>query len=376
MRGWMKWSLFVLPAMIWTAGFTGTGWAYDINEKLSVGGVMAGACQYRSVDHDDPDFESTGRGGAAFQPEVSFRPTDGDEVFVKLGLGAGNALKPTDPEKPSFALSPWAADLEDDVKDINGRNRDYLLTVWYKHTFRFSEDHALGITGGIIDATDYVDENAHANDEFTQFMNEALVNAPNGFAPSYDAGGAVEWELGSFSAKGVAMGVGENDDGISYHYYAAQLGYHPKTGLGEGNYRVVFATTSKDFLDTLQENKEAQKAIIVSLDQELGDVFGAWVRFGWGKDDAVVVWKNLHSGGIDVKGKGWGREKDNIGIGYARLSKGNQDIDRSHAFEAYYRCVFNEFLAATADVQYMADRYHEGDDRKGWVFGVRLSVEF
>ncbi len=51
-------------------------------------------------------------------------------------------------------------------------------------------------TGGIIDSTDYVDENAYANDEYTQFMNEALVNGPNGFAPSYDIGGAVEWEIG------------------------------------------------------------------------------------------------------------------------------------------------------------------------------------
>ena len=44
------------------------------------------------------------------------------------------------------------------------------------YTFGFGEDHTLGATGGIIDSTDYLDENAFANDEYTQFMSEALVN--------------------------------------------------------------------------------------------------------------------------------------------------------------------------------------------------------
>lgn len=66
---------------------------------------------------------------ASIQPEASFRPTENDLFSFKLGFGAGNGLKATDPDKPSFALAPWAADLEDDVKDINGRNRDYLLTA-------------------------------------------------------------------------------------------------------------------------------------------------------------------------------------------------------------------------------------------------------
>jgi len=376
MARWMKWSVCSLTALACLTGTAGYGKAYEISEKLSVGGTMAGAYQYRILADEIPDFENIGRGGAAFQPEVSFRPTDKDMFFMKLGFGAGNALKQIDPEKPSFALSPWAADLEDDVRNINGRGRDYLLAAWYKRAFDFAEDHSLGITGGIIDATDYVDENAYANDEFTQFMNEALSNGPNVFAPSYDIGGALEWEFGAFSVKGVAMGVGENEDGYTYNYYAAQLGYHPKTGLGEGNYRVIFATTTKDFLDPEQEKKEARKATLLSFDQELGEIFGAWIRFGWGDEGPVLVWKNLYSGGIDIKGNWWNREKDNIGIGYGHLSRGNQDIDKTHVFETYYRLVFNEILSATADVQYMKDDYHEGDNRKGWILGVRVTAEF
>jgi hypothetical protein len=55
-------------------------------------------------------------------------------------------------------------------------------------------------------------------------MNEALVNGPHAFVPSYDIGGVLAWEISKFSAKGVVMNVGENDEGNSYHFYGAQSG--------------------------------------------------------------------------------------------------------------------------------------------------------
>jgi len=161
-----------------------TSFAYEINDKLSIGGVMAGAYQYQDIDPEFDDFESVGRGALPIQPEISFTPTGKDQIFAKFGFAAGNGLN----EKSPFLLAPWAADLEDDVKNLNGRNRDYLLTVWYKHTFEFSEDFTVALTGGIIDATEYLDENVFANDEFTQFMNQAFVNGPISFLPSYDTG--------------------------------------------------------------------------------------------------------------------------------------------------------------------------------------------
>ena len=275
----------------------GTVLGYDITDKFSIGGVLAGAYQYQSGD----DIDDKGRGALPFQPEFSFRPTERDEVFAKFGFAAGNGLNDT----TEFNLAPWAADLEDDVKNINGRNRDYLLTVWYKHTFELSESHSLGLTGGIIDATDYIDENAYANDEYTQFMNEALVNAPIGFAPSYDIGGAVEWEVGSWAIMAVGMNVGENDDGNNYNFFAAQLGYKVSTSLGEGNYRLIVQTTSKESLDE-DGDKENLLAAIISFDHQLGEMFGAWIRFGWQDDKALIDYDILFSGGLIITGKWYG----------------------------------------------------------------------
>jgi hypothetical protein len=36
-----------------------------------------------------------------------------------------------------------------------------------------------------------------------------FLNGPNGFATSYDIGGAVEWEIGSWDITAMGMNVGE-----------------------------------------------------------------------------------------------------------------------------------------------------------------------
>jgi porin len=222
------------------------------------------------------DTSDGGKPAVPVQPEISFRPTEQDEFFIKFGFAAGNGLN----NKSPFALTVWAADLEDDVKDINGRNRDYLLTAWYKHTFQFRETHTLGLSWGLVDSTDYLGENTFANDEYTQFLNEAFVNARTRNAPSYDIGGALQWAYGNFSVNGVIMDVGKNDDDNNYQFYGVQLGYTLNSSLGEGNYRVIMDVTSQDFLNPDGEEKEQLAAATLSFDQQLGDIIGAFLRVG------------------------------------------------------------------------------------------------
>jgi hypothetical protein len=352
----------------------GSGTLGRFAKKVAFSGIIAGAYQYESVSGPS-NVDDFGRGAVPIQLEVSVKPTDNDEFFSKFGFAAGNGLNVG---KQPFTMSPWAADLEDDVKDINGRNRDYLLTAWYEHEFIFGEGHTLGITGGIIDATDYLDENKYANDEYTQFMNEALVNGPNAFLPSYDIGGALEWEMDKLAIKGVVMQVGENDEGKAYQFYGLQAGYTLQTPVGEGTYRVLVDATSDDFTDSDDKHKEALKSVVISFDQELGEVLGAWIRFGWSDDKAIIDFKDLYAGGIDISGKLWGREEDNIGIGYAYLRGGNQDIDSTQVAEGYVRFAVTETLALTLDVQYMDDRLKKGagGDVDGWITGIRLAAQF
>jgi hypothetical protein len=342
-------------------------------ERIAIHGVLAGV--YQNEDPSGPaDAESIGRGAVAFEPEIAITLTERDEVFFKFGFPAGNGLNGT----TNMVVSPWAANLEGDVKNINGRDRDYLLTAWYKHTFAIDTDHNFGLTGGIIDATDYLDQNAYANDEHTQFMNPALVNGPNGFAPSYDIGGAVEWAMGSFYANGVVMNVGENDAGYNYNFYGAEVGYRLTTGLGQGVCRIIYEGGNNAFLNPDSTTLEDRTIVFLSVDQQLGEFLGVWVRLGWGDDDAAVDATNLYSGGIDIGGRPWGREEDNMGIGYAFFDGGNTGLQRVQVAEAYYRLVMNAWLALTGDVQYQDNQYDAGDgtDIDAWTWGLRAVVEF
>jgi hypothetical protein len=345
--------------------------AYDVNDRLSIGGVMAGVYQCQRLS-EKAGANNTCDYAVPLQPELSFRPTDRDEFSAKAGFANGNGLNGKSP----FVLAPWAAWLHDDVKDINGSNRDYLLTAWYRHTFTLAAGSTLDASAGLIDATDYLDENAYANDEYTQFMNEALVNGPNAFLPSYDKGAALGWSAGRWSLHGVAMRVNRNDDGNAFTFYGAQVGYALQSGLGEGNYRVLIDRTSHDFVDGNGNSAHKRASMLFSFDQPLGGVVGAFLRFGWRFDDAAVNYDGIWSGGVDIKGGPWHRPDDNIGLGYAYLSGGDQQVSQSQVAEGYYRFVLNSCLALSADVQYMKDEQRNEDNPQGFIFGLRLTAEF
>ena len=346
--------------------------AFDLTDRVTIGGVLTTACQYQMVS-GTTDFEDTGRGAAVFQPDINVALTEQDKVVAKFGFAAGNVLN--DGTSP-FHIAPWAADLEDDVKGINSRSRDYLLTVWYKHTFGFGPENALGITGGIIDATDYLDENTYAGDEYTQFMNAALVHKVHDFFPSYDLGGVLEWDIGNVAVKGVVMNVGAGADENTYNYYGLQFGYRLNTILGEGNYRIIVDHTSRYFEDLQGHKGQARAALVLSFDQQFGSILGAWIRFGRQDDEAAVDYQNLYSGGLNIIGKLWGREKDNVGLAYALMNNGNLAIDKSQVLEAYYRIALNAYLAISADVQYMQDDLKDAESPRGWILGTRLTAIF
>jgi len=356
--------------------------AFDLSEQLLIGGIMATAGQCQNVSARLPDgaslkeFDNECRGGMPIRLEISYHPNAANEFFAKLTFATANGLSQVSPWK----LSTWAADLEDSVENINGRKRDYLLTAWYKHTRTFGDEDSLGASFGIIDSIDYIDGNQYANDELTQFMNQVFVNSNIYNLGSYDGGAALEWEQGNWTLTGVGMNIGENDNGDNYNFWGVEIGYHPETALGDGNYRFTLTGTSDAFPDPLNKEKESLFSYGLSFDQAFGEVVGAFLRVSHQQDDAAVDYKSLYAGGLNFNGGGWGRDKDNIGIGYAYLDGGNRNVKQGQVFEAYYRAVLNEHAAITADVQYLQDELTKTDpnqdDPEGWIFGLRLTAEF
>jgi hypothetical protein len=343
--------------------------AYDINEKLSITGIVAGAVQYQFLKRDDGG-QDEGGGAIAFQPRVDFRPTPRDQLVAKLGFATGNGLNDETP----FAVTPWSADLEDDVKDINGSGRNYLLTAWYQRLFRDEQDRMLSATVGLIDATDYLDQNAYINDEFNQFMNQAFDSEI--FLPSYDVGAAVQWKTDQWSVHGVVMNVNENDDGNNYSFLSMQVAYAVASRLGQGNYRITLGGTTKEFLNPTGTALESRDGISLSFDQQFGGVFGGFMRLAWQDQDAAVDFGALYSGGVNIAGKAWHRPQDNMGIGYAYVVGGNTGIDRIQVLEVYARLVPKRHFAVTLDLQYMNEALDAGGGPIGWIPGVRLAADF
>jgi hypothetical protein len=55
---------------------------------------------------------------------------------------------------------------------------------------------------------------------------------------------------------------------------------------------------------------------------------------------ALVPFHTFHEslkGGVNVSGKLWGREQDNIGIGYGYLEGGNTGVDKTQVVEGCIR---------------------------------------
>ncbi|MEN8152136.1 MAG: carbohydrate porin [Planctomycetota bacterium] len=341
-------------------------------DRLSLSGIAVAVYQYAFMDDD---YDDLGRGAFSVEPVISYQLSEDGMFLMHFGFGAGNGLAAESP----FTQAPWKGDVEDDFTDINGRNRDHFMRAWYRHSFALGEsedDGTVAVTGGITDSTDYVDGNAYANSELTQFMNSTFVNSHAGFLPAYDLGVAVEADFDGWYVHFVGMEVGDNGQGRSFHYYGIEGGITIETDMGTGNYRLLLDTTTEDFLDPAGNDRESLMAISTSCDQQLSDVFGVWIRAGVQQDDAAIAYRSLLSGGVNINGTLWDRETDEIGIGLARLGGGNLDYDVSHVLEVYGSTRIDEHLLFTLDIQYQSNGIDGAPNPKGWVLGARFLIEF
>ncbi|NPA40493.1 MAG: carbohydrate porin [Thermodesulfobacteria bacterium] len=350
--------------------------ALDVNQKMSMEGTLTGTYQYaifNSNTKDDFGVKNTGKGTTVLDLGINLHPTKTDEFQLTLSYASGNALNEVDP----FPLSTYADDLEADLYHINGRDRNNLLEAWYKKTIKVPGNASLSFTFGIIDSTVYIDDNAYANDEVSQFMNDAFVNNPIANLPSYDMGGVLEFSKGAIDIKALAMNT-KNDDDRNYNYYALQLGYTLDTPWGEGTYRIFGFYTSKAFAGN--SGLESLKGVGISCDQELTKNIGAFARWGWQKDDANVDYTGFYSFGVSLNGNLWGRSKDVAGIGYAYLDGAkNSSIACTHVLEAYVKFSLFEKEDVSSDLtfDFQAIKNREsGKDYTGTFYGVRWNTSF
>ena len=112
-----------------------SAFGYDVTDKFSVGGVLAGVWQNLQADEDSTgeDVDDGPKASLAFQPEMSFRPYENSELFAKFGFAANNGLNVKSP----FVLTTWAADLEDDLGRDEGHSAHDQRRFRSRRVFRW-----------------------------------------------------------------------------------------------------------------------------------------------------------------------------------------------------------------------------------------------
>jgi porin len=339
-------------------------------ERFDLSGWVGGVLQLPDIDGG----EGRPAGVVLLRPSLEYAWSERDAVQVTLALSAGEALT----DDVAFRQAPWGADVGSAAADLNGSGRDVLLTASYRHVFDLDDYGELVVTAGLIDATEHLDENAFSNDELTQFMNAALVNGPNAFAPSYDLGVALDWECDDWHWSAVAMRVTKNEEGRTYGFLGMQVGRRIESAIGEGNYRLYLGGTTEDFEEPDEEGLARRGVALISADQRLGEVVGVWTRSGLQALDATMDTARTVSGGLNLNGRLWGREADEVGLGIAWLDGGNTSLRDSRVVELYASFGLADGLALTFDFQHLRDRYQPGagEDLEGWVLGMRLGWLF
>ena len=156
-------------------------------KKVAVSGAARGILQ-QVANAEDGQNQLFGEG--SIDLTLLYHPMARTTLFIDF-----EAIGGPGPDKKLGTLSRVNADAET-LNAVGGRGTDEKLTIregWL--WLRFVNDR-LDFFVGQLDLTNYFDRNAFANDETTQFLNEALVNNPMLKQPVNGAGVTLRWDAG------------------------------------------------------------------------------------------------------------------------------------------------------------------------------------
>ncbi|UCE86307.1 MAG: carbohydrate porin [Deltaproteobacteria bacterium] len=236
----------------------------------------------------------------------------------------------------------------------------------------------LRLVAGKLDPNDFVALNRFVGDDREDFFATPL--SANPVPPIFEANA-----LGAFASYTVPFGHvsamvidAEGDkrgfdlshlDRDNYHY-AAELALTPVVpGLGPGEYRLTYYRS-----DDNTESSSSGHALSLSFDQDLGERYGASLKFAhaWRQQTAV---ETTLAAGLTWR-QPLGFRDDQIGIGLVFSDASNEDPDNErdqYALEAYWRFQLTKRIEFTPDVQFIVNPARGGSDFR-FVGGLRVRI--
>jgi hypothetical protein len=226
----------------------------------------------------------------------------------------------------------------------------------------------LALVAGRMDLTNYIDHNAAANDETSQFLSDALVNNPMlgltengiGFVSVYDPKHGFNGKFGFQQSNSNAASLNESLFTMAEVGYVARL---PKTG--EGNYRFWYRTDNAS-------GTGYQYGFGTSIDQRLSPRLTLFGRYG--EAEAIVKTNSFYSGGLKFD-NGFGFFPGDVwGLGYAQTQL--QTGEKERVIEGFYNFSLTEKLKLSFHLSHFLEM-QQGGTKLGYLFpGVRLQANF
>lgn len=291
------------------------------------------------------------------------------------------------------------AGVEDELKVFSNVNRDAddsnnalnVTEIWYEHT-----QDSLVFTFGKLDPAIYIDTNAYANDETTQFLGRIFRNSPTLEFPDNSGGvrlalAPTDWlQLDTLALDGDS----DFEDFFEDGFMSGQIQLNTSLSGHPGHYRLLgwWSERGHTRWENRTDIKQEAFGFGLSLDQEGTQGLGLFARYAWqdprhflnGTDFSL---EHSLSGGAQISGELWGRSDDVFGLAigqvipsrdYKKADTSRRGRTEGHA-EAYYRIQVNPHIAVSPDVQVIWNPLGKdaplGDDTI-IVGGVRSQVDF
>ncbi len=291
----------------------------------------------------------------------------------------------------------------------------------------------LVLTAGKFSIVDIFDTNKYANNPKTDFLNWALINAGTfdyaGDSWGYSYGAAAEWyqsfwtlragvfDLSATPAGGDSPTAFGLDPTFGQFQMVAEVegryqlwgqpgklkvtGFLSRGRAGHFQDAIALAQLTGQPADiTAVRAYTSRPGVSINLEQQVSETLGVFARAGWA-DGNVEPWDvtdidRTVSAGVSLKGKGWGRPDDTIGI--AGVINGISGVHQAffnagglglligdgqlpspgleEIFEAYYNYAFSSAVRLTLDYQLVNNPAYNIDRGPVNAFAVRLHAQF
>ncbi|MDO8661653.1 MAG: carbohydrate porin [Candidatus Omnitrophota bacterium] len=309
--------------------------------------------------------------------ELAQRLWQGAELFAEFEVDRGKGV---DKFLPTFS----------GLNDNSGEDANLYLPVLYMDQKLFDEKILIG--AGKLDLSYWFDGNEAANSADTQFLSSALVNSLTLPFPSKGIGAMAsfepcEWvyfQTGVATAKAKSTKTGL-PDAFNSAFVLNELGFTPKIGKLQGNYRFIFNLNHEklEYVNKSDESKKNDFGFAVSFDQAITKRITLFLRYGLA-DPKVRDIEHYWSCGGQLSQPIPGRKLDILGIGIAqsifgddfREANGEDTASRETIYEAYYSYNVNDAIALTPSIQIVTDPNGDKTAETAIVCGLRFLLSF